>query len=145
MIQLPHKLSELANIALNDVVEVEQRKATHVVNLDDCFIGWTRNGVCTVCAAGAVMVERFNATGSDTTSSFGEHNQIAFFAIDKLRLGYVGWAQDILQRGHMAAAACAASAPAHELDRDLPAYDSRGAAWHEAMQELIDDLEQAGL
>jgi hypothetical protein len=141
MFQLPHKLSELARIALDDVVAVEQLTDRYVVAMDNVFHtpGYIEDDErCVVCAAGAVMVQRLNADPEIDFGpyEFGTHNGDALMAIDCLREGDVAGALRALQLSGYATS---------PLDRDLPEYSSENAEWHEAMQELIDDLTEAGL
>ncbi len=141
MIQLPHKLSELAKMALDDVVAVEQLADRYVVGMHDVFHtpGYNEDDErCVVCAAGCVMVQRLKAEPEHDVGpyEFGKHNGDALMAIDCLRTGDVAGALRTLQLSGYAT---------HSLDRYLPDYSEGDASWHEAMQVLIDDLEEAGL
>jgi hypothetical protein len=140
MFQLPHKLSVLAEMALDDVVKVEQLNG-FVIDMSEFIIDGGE--VCSVCAAGAVMVQRLGATKSNTTEDFGLDNKRALWAIDALRLGLVGKAKQRLTMGNPPIDNAADAD--HWLDRDLPEYDADCSDWHEAMQVLIDDLREAGL
>lgn len=145
MTKLPHKLSELARVALDDVVACEREPSRFTVEMNEayCAPGEGPDGTCWVCAAGAVMVQRLGrgvSEGEAFPHSFDNHNRDALLAINQLRMGAVGAALARLGRsdeelGH----------GSHELDREMPEYESSGADWHSAMEILIDDLVEAGL
>jgi hypothetical protein len=141
MFQLPHKLSELATMALDDVVEVEQLKDRYVVSMNAVYHspGDAGDKRCTVCAAGAIMARRLLADPELEAwpYNFGTQNGDALYAVDCLRTGDVAGALR-----HLGLSGYSTS----PLDRDMPAYSAEGAPrWHEAMLELIHDLTKAGL
>lgn len=148
MYRLPRKLSELATIALDDVVALEQHPNFEIDM--GTFLRRGDFGPCAVCAAGAVMVKRlldspFSETSivaAEFVARFGAENARALEAIEYLRSGTVGAALAVLEG--RAEWGNAVEDNEHDLDRDLPMY-AEGAAWHEAMQVLIDDLTEAGL
>lgn len=146
MIQLPHKLSELAQIAVDDIRSVEMRRDVYRVNMGQ----WHRpqSGVCALCAAGAVMACRLDVPDREDIEApsfaerFGVHNGNALLAVDELRTGCVGAAiasltggYDVWRNIHIT----------HELDREIISYDDDRAQWFLEMNELIADLKQAGL
>lgn len=156
MLQLPHKLSELARIALDDVVAVSQLPG-FTIRLCEWYA--PRRSNCMICVAGAVMVQRLGCTRRSSISSpgelareFGPHNARALLAIDMLRRGNVGHALACIERGMQAWYDGLELADQHELSCGLdPApeddtdKDGLPPIWVEAMGELIDDLEKAGL
>jgi hypothetical protein len=139
--QLPNKLSELAQMALDDVLAVERLPNQFVVDMGEFIV--ESGNLCRVCAAGAVMVQRLGATTNSTTNDFGPHNKWALWAIDKLRMGYVGWALQILKGDERVA--WRREDTDHALDRDVPEYSTDSGEWHVAMRSLIADLQKAGL
>lgn len=161
-VQLPHVLSELAQIALDDVIKVEVLPG-YRIGMASWHAVDSFSAGCTVCAAGAVMdrtlgLERETNLDSvhDILKRFGAHNGAALLAIDALRRGAVGEALTILGSEDPEASwyadeeACGDDEdedelriPRHALSRELPQYTEDG--WHDAMRELIADLRKAGL
>lgn len=138
-VQLPHKLSELAQIALRDLEACERRPDAFEIDMDlwFCPIGTAERPKCAVCAAGAVMAQTLgadiNSTHSRAPRDFGEHNSLALRVVDHLRLGWVGVAASTLGD-------CVEG-----LDRKLPPYQSSPEAFKDGMRALIADLKKAGL
>lgn len=163
MFQLPHKLSELAAMALDDVVAVHKRPGFMIDMGAWCSPGVVRyphGKNCMVCAAGAVMVQRLGYSGSrskitnpaEIFHAFGPANGRALLAIDMLRRGNVGWALAVLTDGESAWFAGLESSDAHPLSRDLEDLsrddtdgDGLPPLWVDAMHDLVDELVEAGL
>lgn len=131
-IQLPHVLSELAQMALDDVTVIDQREG-FVVCMGDWYTTDDNVG-CAVCAAGSVMVQRLGMRGVGALCSysaievkFGRHNMLALLAIDMLRRGWVGDALMVLDQDpetlggelHWEAASWNGRHAGHPLNRDL--------------------------
>jgi hypothetical protein len=170
---LPHKLSDLAQIALDDVLKVHERDG-YIVNMQ----AWLErhSAACVVCAAGAVAVERLNpardmdvtGTGSVLITRFGLHNGTALLAVDMLRRGWVGAALSVIESetpastwegfawdrvepshhplNRLISAGLAENDIEPDDDDNLPAdqlLDSE--EWGETMRRLIADLREAGL
>lgn len=151
---LPHKLSELAQIALDDVLKVSTRPGFEI------DMGtWVRSyhaGFCAVCAAGSVAIERLGISKGDSIREneelvvrFGAHNAAALCAIDALRQGCVDGALKILADDEDPVATwyeldLESDMDRSELSRSMPVYGDDGS-WAEAMSDLIADLQKAGL
>jgi hypothetical protein len=149
MIQLPHKLSELAQIALDDVTEIENTPGYTVA-----MESWHTPGSasCEVCAAGSVMVCHFGLQKEDYIclgvfeKLFGGSNTRALLAIDCLRRGFVSAAQQVLiDRQAWITLPLDDYDDPHEVSRPMPDYDDNPASWHSEMAQLIADLRAAGL
>lgn len=105
MIQLPHVLSELAQMALDDMTT-----KLEPLGLTVDLRSWAKEdsglGHCTVCAGGAVMVARLGLDPLKGESfghgwlirEFGWENALALVAIDCLRSGQVGAAVAVLEQ-----------------------------------------------
>jgi len=150
VIQLPHKLWQLLEIALHDVKAVEA-KPEYTVNMIQWHTPRFQGGdTCAVCAAGCVMISRLGVeedSGHITSAIFhrlfGAHNAAALCAIDELRDGQVGAALGILIDG--ASSWCEASHDPHKLDRDVEQYHVDPLQWHSDMDKLLSDLKEADL
>ncbi len=158
MFQLPHKLSELATMALDDVVAVSQLPGFKI-NMAEWYS--PRHKACTVCVAGSVMVRHLHHTGRKIIGSpvtlveaFGEANARALLAIDMLRRGAVGSALACLARGDVAwrEALDSSSFDDHPLSRDIDPLneddtdrDGLPPLWVDEMTRLVEDLTEAGL
>lgn len=156
-VRLPHSLSELAQIALDDLTTEVPARGLRVG-----MSTWCRkrgDGTCSVCAAGAVMVARLGLdpakgeTGGHgwLIRDFGEHNALALVAIDSLRQGrvevaertlrersFVPWMNDepFDEDGN-------GEEDPHELSRLIAT--EYGDEWIKDMRQLVTDLRKAGL
>lgn len=138
--QLPHKLSELAQMALDDVAAVEKLEG-YSIDMDDVFhAAYPDDGLCVVCAAGAVMVNRLGADRAldHGPRDFGPNNSNALLAIDSLRVGQVGAALGRLIHGY-------SKGVRHALDRSIAQYATSATDWRADMIRLVADLREAGL
>jgi hypothetical protein len=166
-VQLPHKLSELAQIALDDLTTKLEPRGIRVDLNYWCRLERRPQPSCTVCAAGAVMVSRLGldvARGQSfghgwLIEMFGEHNALALVAIDSLRQGQVGVALETLEtqtfKPWQQAPDCefdddGESDPeawhgedGHALSRRMP--EEYCAEWRDGMAQLISDLREDGL
>lgn len=92
-VKLPHVLSELAQLALNDI-EKTRNDPRYVLNMELWHA--PASGRCEVCAAGAIMAQSLDAPFSKEVSpeDFDEHTEKALRAVDDLR---AGWFQDAVE------------------------------------------------
>lgn len=151
-VRLPHKLSELAQIALDDVTKVETLPGFQID-----MGNWARSyngGNCHVCAAGAVMVERLGLRNGEGVQNneqllerFGYENGAALLAIDALRRGCINDAIRILDSEDPAETwdLCDLDPDCddHRLSRKVPLYGHQN--WRMAMETLVADLHRVGL
>lgn len=92
---LPKKLSDLLDIAIDDLIAVERQKKTYVVNMAVYHRAPGPDNLssnrCEVCFAGAVMAKTLECDPTKTlnTQDFGSHNEVRLDALDKLRVGYI--------------------------------------------------------
>jgi hypothetical protein len=160
---LPHKLSELAQIALDDTTTKLEPLGISVNMSAWCRPDRRPGHSCTVCAAGAVMVARLGLDVSKGEAfghewlvrDFGEHNALALVAIDSLRQGQVGVALNVLSSKSFQPWKDSpehhdedfpelwTGADGHALSRQMD--DEFGEQWREEMLDLIASLREAGL
>jgi hypothetical protein len=149
VIQLPHKLSDLAQIALDDVMRIRSLPGYRInMNRWHELLG----GSCAVCAAGAVIANRLSVDresdvfGVDFDKRFGAANAKALLIIDELRSGAVGNAKNLLGASDEDAySVWANNFATHQLDRNIVEYHEDPEQWRSDMLDLIADLRQAGL
>ena len=86
--QLPHKLSALTRLAINDL-QLVMADPDYKVNMNT----WhePREGKCAVCFAGSVMAKSLGVSQKDniSPSQFGENNNRALCALDLIRIGRI--------------------------------------------------------
>lgn len=150
---LPHKLSELAQVALNDLALAESLPKQYRIDMGNWLVQKT-SGVCVMCAAGAVMSftlgealrlgERLDHP-TRIAQRFGE-NARALFAIDMLRRGWVGSALAIINSDEPEKTWWECDdQDDHELTREMGEYESGPDGWRDEMNQLVSDLREAGL
>ncbi|HTJ17773.1 MAG TPA: hypothetical protein VL494_13430 [Steroidobacteraceae bacterium] len=144
---LPHKLSELAQMALDDVEAIE-RSGIHGIEMASWCRWDSTGGPCAMCAAGAVAVQRLGLSRTVVShvefyKLFGDHNADALVAVDQLRMGNVGAALLLVEGSEDWETVN--DSEEHELNREIPRYGIDMAGWHAGMRALIADLREAGL
>jgi len=90
MIDLPNKLSDLVDAALDDLEAVE-RDPAYLVDME-VFYKPGKNGVCHVCLAGAVMVRRLGIRPDKEMllKNFGNSDTRGkLYALDYFAYGYI--------------------------------------------------------
>lgn len=144
--QLPHVLSELAQVALDDIAK------TPALGLGIRMTSWCNKRACTVCAAGAVMVSRLGMPFADgehcghrwMLDRFGLHNTLALAAIDCLREGNVGFAIATMETQSLDTWVNDDEGDdLHALARPMPV--EFGDEWLAEMRRLVTDLREANL
>ncbi len=150
MMQLPHKLSELAQMALDDVTAMENTPG-YVVTMGYWHTTRHLKMECGVCAAGCVISRRLGVAADvdlDSADSFadtfGRDNSNALLAIDCVREGRIQQALDCVNGGGVDRW-YDVSQDDHDLSREMADYADDRAQWHLDMAELIADLTAAGL
>lgn len=135
---LPDKLSDLAELALNDLENCEAAPGLYVINMnawhDPCELSRT----CDVCMAGAVIANTLGANPQDLLepNEFNRDTANKLNAIDDLRIGDVSCALFYLNRE---------DASNGKLDREIPDYSRGPEIFKSAIRGLIADLREAGL
>ena len=132
--KLPEKLSDLLQVALEDLRKAEASDQ-YAVNMRDWHLPFRR--VCSVCLAGSVMAFSLDAdiTKNLAPVDFDDHTSRRLSALDSLR------------RGAVDDAACQLwiESDYSHLDRDVPRYSNNPKQWHKDMEKLVKDLKEAGL
>ena len=133
--KLPEKLSDLLQVALEDLRKAE---ASGQYRID--MLAWHSplGEMCHVCLAGAVMAFSLGAdiTEALVPEDYNAHTGGQFLALNSLR------------RGDVDSAVRHLSIVDHDcshLDRDVSAYSDDPKQWHADMEKLVKDLKEAGL
>ncbi len=141
MKKLPNKLSSLIDVALNDLVLAEKSK-DYNVDMDVFHIPRGDN-TCSVCLAGQVMAFSLKAKkGAHVDPDEMGENTNHLYAIDNLRLGFVGDAADQL---NLETNDGPFVTDYFYFDREIPDYELDRAGFKSAMKKLSKDLKAYGL
>jgi len=139
-ITLPDKLSDLMQLALDDLAKVEQ-DPQYRVNMGDWHNGTTvaYGNACVVCFAGAVMAKTLGVPSERfvTPARFDEDTRRKLYALDKAREGYVGMA---LARLGKRDDVCNV-----DMRRYVVEYAHDPKAWRDDMNQIIKHLREKGL
>jgi hypothetical protein len=137
MSRLPDKLSELIRVALADLRKVEA-DPRYIVNMANWHVA--REGRCEVCLAGAVMAGTLGVDPQRTASPFefcDDELENKLDALDWVRMGNVGNANWAVTEQ--------AVDPEFIPNENVPAYHDGPEAFHAALSDLANRLEEKGL
>lgn len=138
-IQLPHKLSELGELGLKALAEVEAMPETYRVAMH--FWHMPEGKRCLVCLAGCVIASLKLATPLDPVAPrhFNEETRYALEALDALRSGSVSSAAGALGLPPLSGERRRA------LNRSITEYREDPAAFRAEFEQLVADLKGAEL
>lgn len=142
MRQLPNKMSDLIEVALEDLTKVEADQR-YRVRMNDWHVpphsGETR---CAVCFAGAVMAKSLDAAIASESfpDDYEEDTGRKLSALDQVRVGWVSEALRIMHED-------ADEYHAHEELNDfrVVSYAEDPARWREDMVAIVARLREEGL
>ena len=139
-VTLPDKLSDLAELALNDLEKCEAMPEVYEIRMS----AWHKPGVgkCLVCAAGAVMAQTLRVPHflEKSPGFFDRDTRLKLLAINSLRLGDLHHALRALDGGWRSVLALADGGCMH-----ITHYSEDPIAFKRDMRAMIDYLRSRGL